>query len=42
MASTPKTGPGASMAKAQVQPMARTTGGMSQIETIVRAKPTQV
>ena len=38
---TPNSGPSASIANAQDQPTTRTTGGTSQIDTIVRAKPTQ-
>ena len=42
MASTPSAGPMASVAKAHRQPTRATTGGTSQIEAMVSAKPTQV
>src|SRR5262249_40554634 len=39
---TPNSGPSAGTANAHDQPAPRPTGGTSQIETIVRAKPAQV
>src|SRR5688572_25825384 len=42
MATTPRKGPIASVANAQRQPTTATTGGRSQMESVVSAKPTQV
>ncbi len=42
MATTPSAGPTASRANAQRQPTQATAGGISQMETMVSAKPRQV